>query len=190
MNTFHQSVTFITGNAKKLAEVRAFMPNIQNLNLDLPEIQSMDSKEIASFKIKAALEHCSGPVMIDDTALFLDCLQSADGSAGLPGPLIKWFLNTMGNRKLAQMVLTLKSTRAHARTMIAYAASSTDIHFFEGTLSGHIVNPESDIGFGWDVIFVPDGYDRTLATLSMEEKNRIGMRGIALQKLKSYLEQQ
>lgn len=183
-----KTITFITGNAKKLAEVQAFLPEVQGLNIELPEIQSLDIKEIVTAKIKVALQHCNGPVMVDDTALYLDCMQSVNGSLGLPGPLVKWFLHTMGNCKMAEMAIRLGNTKARACTVIAYATSSEEIHVFEGALDGYIINPENQSGFGWDVVFVPTGYTQTLAQLPITEKNKISMRGIALQKLKIFLQ--
>jgi len=182
-----QIITFITGNAKKLAEVQASMPNVHGLDIDLPEIQSMDMGQIVTAKIKAAFAHCSGPLMVDDTALYLDCMQSKDGSLGLPGPLVKWYLHTIGNRKMVEIAVALGNTKALARTTIAFATSPTDIHIFDGTLDGHVVNPDYEIGFGWDVVFVPKGHAKTLAHMPMEEKIKMSMRGIALQQLKNHL---
>lgn len=185
---FSQPITFITGNMKKLAEVQAFLPTVQGLDVDLPEIQSLDMQEIITAKITAAFDYCAGPIMVDDTALYLECMQSKDGSQGLPGPLVKWFLHSIGNHKMADIAATLGNTNAVAKTVIAYANSPKDIHLFEGSLRGKVINPEYEIGFGWDVIFVPQGYTQTLAQLPLEEKNKISMRGIALQQLKKHLE--
>lgn len=183
-----KTITFITGNAKKLAEVQAFFPQVQGLDLDLPEIQSLDMHEIVTAKLVAAFEHYSGPIMVDDTALYLDCMQSKDGSPGLPGPLIKWYLQTIGNRKITQMAVALGNTKAQGKTVIGYATNPHDIMIFEGCVPGRVINPDREIGFGFDAIFVPDGHEQTLAELTIEEKNKISMRGMALQQLKKYIE--
>jgi XTP/dITP diphosphohydrolase len=61
-------------------------------------------------------------------------------------------------------------------------------YFFEGAIEGKIVTERRGKGgFGYDPIFVPDGYDRTFAEMTAEEKNGISHRGIAVQKLVSFL---
>ena len=61
------------------------------------------------------------------------------------------------------------------------------IRYFEGNLSGRIVRPRGKNGFGWDMIFLPAGRKKTLAEMTLEEKNKISMRRAAFQKLASHL---
>ena len=172
---------FITSNKGKLAEVRLFFPDVEVLHLDLPEVQSLDSKEIIQNKLQEALKHIEGCVLVEDTAVYSEVLK------GLPGPLIKWFKETLGPQGLYEMLNKLGNTRVMARTTAGYATSTGDMHFFEGEVKGCFVEPRGENGFGWDVIFKPDGYECTFAELSREEKNKISMRRQALQKLKDFL---
>ena len=112
-----------------------------------------------------------------------------DAIPGLPGPLVKWFLETIGVKGLAEVAFKLGNTRAKAKTIIGYATGSEKIHFFEGEVVGSIVEPRVDTGFGWDLIFIPEGYTKTFAEMTQEEKNTISMRGKAAQKLAEFLEQ-
>lgn len=185
----NQCITFITGNQAKLAEVQSLLPQVQGKELDLPEIQDVDIKAIIEHKVRSALEQCSGPLIVDDTALYLECMASPDGSAGLPGPLIKWFLKTIGNAQLARCAQTMGSTRARACTMIGYADEASQIHFFEGSVTGTVVDPQGTVGFGWDHIFLPDGYTQTFAVMGFERKNQISPRAQAIQQLREFLTQ-
>jgi len=172
---------FITGNKNKLAEVKSILPDVEQLDIDLPEIQSIDAKEIITAKLLEALKHQKSEFIVEDTSLYFDCLN------GLPGPLIKWFMKTIGNEGLFNLVEKLGNNRAEAKTMIGYAKSKDNIQFFEGSIKGKIVKATGKTDFGWDPIFQPDGHDKSFQQMSKDEKNSISMRRIALNKLKDYL---
>ena len=85
------SLYFITGSKGKFTEVQFIIPNLKQLNIDLPEIQELDARKIIEAKLQSAFEHHAGEFIVEDTSLYLDCLN------GLPGPLIKWFIKTIKN---------------------------------------------------------------------------------------------
>ena len=145
---------FITGNKNKFDEVAAILPEVEQLDIDLPEIQEIDPHEIIKAKLMEAFQHTSGEFIVEDTSLYLDCMN------GLPGPLIKWFLKTVGNKGLADIAEKFGNSKAQAKTMIGYATDRDDIHFFEGVVEGKIVQPQAISGFGWDPIFLPDGHTK------------------------------
>jgi non-canonical purine NTP pyrophosphatase (RdgB/HAM1 family) len=173
---------FITGNKNKLEEVKAILPDTEQLDIDLPEVQKIDAKVIIKEKLLEALNHTKGEFIVEDTSLYLDCLN------GLPGPLIKWFMKTIGNEGLFNLVEKLGNNKAEAKTIIGYAKNHEEIYFFEGAIKGEIVKPESESGFGWDPIFKPDNFKKSFAKMTKEEKNSISMRRLALNKLKEFLE--
>lgn len=175
---------FITGNENKFEEVKAILHNVSRLDIDLPEIQNINPKEIVKAKLLEALNHRSGGFIIEDTSLYLDCLN------GLPGPLIKWFLKTIGNEGLFQIAESFNEFNAEAKTIIGYAEDPQNIHFFEGSAKGKIVAPKGESNFGWDPIFLPEGYEQTFAEMGKEKKNKISMRRIALEKLKDFINKQ
>jgi inosine triphosphate pyrophosphatase len=172
---------FITSNNKKFSEVKMLMPDIEQLEIDLPEIQETDAKKIIKAKLLEALQHHKGEFMVEDTSFYLDCLN------GLPGPLIKWFLVTIGNIGLADIAHKFGNFNATAKTIIGYAKSHEEIYFFEGELEGIVVVPQGEVGFGWDPIFKPTGFEKTFAEMTKEEKNAISMRSMAVQKMKEFL---
>lgn len=176
------TVNFITGSDNKFAEIKALVPEVEKLHMDLPEIQEIDAHKIIQAKLRVALEYHEGPLMVEDTSLYLECL------GGLPGPLVKWFEKTMASEGIAKMAIALGDVRATACTVIGYAGVDREIHFFEGMMEGTLVMPRVPSNFGWDNIFVPNGYELTFAELTKEEKNKISMRAQAAMKLKTHLE--
>lgn len=177
MNT----LSFITGNKFKYAEVKLLLPNIEQLDISLPELQELDSHKIIQFKLQEAFKHHAGPFIVEDTSLYLDCLH------GLPGPLGKWFEHALGNDGLYEIINKLGNPRATCTTIIGYAESKNLVQYFEGTLTGTIVAPKVADPFGFNAIFQPKGYTKTFAEMTKEEKNEISMRGQAVKKLKKYL---
>ncbi len=176
------SLYFITGNKNKFAEVKAIFPFVEQLVIDLPEIQEIDSEKIIEAKLQAALRHKEGEFIIEDTSLSFNCLN------GLPGPLIKWFLQVMGREGLFNLVNKMGDDKAEAQTIIGYARRPEEVYFFTGIIKGKIVAPRGNSNFGWDPIFQPEGFTKTFAEMNSEEKNDISMRRIALDKLKKFRE--
>jgi len=176
-----KKIVFITGNKEKLAEAQSIIPGIVNKDIDLPEIQETDAKKVIEAKLMEAFRHHKGEYIVEDVSLCFDCLN------GLPGPLIKWFLESMGDRKLFEIAKKLKNTKAEAKTFIGHINKKGEMKFFEGSIEGKIVSPKGPRGFGWDKIFMPNGYNKTFGQMTHEEKNRISMRKKALVKLAKYL---
>lgn len=174
-------IYFITGSKNKFEEVKLILPEIEQLDIDLPEIQELDAKKIVRAKLIEALNHHRGEFIVEDTSLYLDCIN------GLPGPLIKWFLDAVGVDGLAQLAEKLDNNNAEAKTVIGYVKNHEEIYFFEGVVAGRIVPSKGDFGFGWDKVFMPDGHDRTFGEMECEVKNKISMRQMAAGKLKEFL---
>ena len=173
---------FITGNKDKFQEVKLMLPEIEQLDLDLTEIQSIDPKEIIEHKLQEALKQHQGDFIIEDTGLYMDSLN------GLPGPLIKWFMKTVGAEGLYKISEGLGNNKAEAKVVLGYARANGAVNFFEGAIKGTIVAPRTDSGFGWDPVFQPDGSEKSFAQMSKDEKNEISHRGIAVRKLREFLE--
>jgi non-canonical purine NTP pyrophosphatase (RdgB/HAM1 family) len=174
-------IAFITGNRDKLKEVKTLLPEVQGVDLDLPEIQALDAHAIIAAKLAEAQKHHIGPCLVEDTSLYLDAMN------GLPGPLAKWFVQAIKVEGIYKLSETFGSPKATAQTLLGYADENADIHFFEGNISGTIVSPRGTNGFGWDALFCPDGSTRTFAQMNAAEKNRYSMRRIAIEGLQRYL---
>ncbi len=172
---------FITGNKGKFNEVKSILKDVEQLDIDLPEIQEIDGEEVIRAKLVEAFKHRDGEFIVEDTSLHLECLN------GLPGPLIKWFMKSLGSDGIYDLVRRYGKFGAKAVSIVGYANGPNNIRFFRGELAGKIVAPRGNNGFGWDNIFVPDGYDKTFAEMSSNEKNNLSMRKMALLRLKEYL---
>ncbi len=173
---------FISGNQGKVNEIKESIPSLENIALDLLEIQSLDPQEIIAGKLKEATRQRKGAFFVEDTSLYLDCLN------GFPGPLIKWLLERLGAAGVADLVHHYDDHGATAKTVIGYS-DGRDIHFFTGEVRGTIVLPKGKNAFGWDPIFLPKGYTKTFAEMTLEEKNKISHRRKAVMKLKEFLTQ-
>ncbi len=151
------------------------------LDIDLPEIQDIDLQRIIEAKLQSALQHHTGPFIVEDISLSLDCLN------GLPGPLIKWFLKTIGIKGIYEIAKKFNNFKASVKAIYGYARNEDELKFFEGELQGILVSPRGDNGFGFDAIFQPIGHNKTFAEMTSDEKNEISTRRIALNKLKGFL---
>jgi len=172
-----REIYFVTGNQDKYREARSIYPELKQLALELPEIQSLDSKVIIEQKLKEAMRiEPRRQLIVDDTALHLDCL------GGLPGPLIKWFLASLKDSGIFEVARALGDTKALATTVVGYAKSSQEIIFSQGIMPGQLVEPRG-ASFGWDNIFLPDGESKTYGQMTTEEKMQISPRAQALRGL-------
>lgn len=172
---------FITDNPGKFKEISAIVPNLKQLELDLEEVQSLDPKVVIEHKLAQAAAVHDGELIIEDTSLELACL------GGLPGTFIRWFEQTIGVEGIAALAMKHEDRSAIARVTIGYRDPEGNTHYFTGELEGDIVPPRGSKEFGWNPIFQPRGEDRTFGEMTVEEKNRISMRGIAARKLAAHL---
>lgn len=175
------SILFVTGSEDKFREAQLVVSNLEQVKLDLPELQEIDPHKIIGEKLKVAFAEVKQEVVVEDTSLYFESLK------GLPGPLIKWFLKTVGNEGLVKMAEAFGETKAVAKTIIGYTKDGMNFEFFEGDVEGKVVVPRGDQGFGWDPIFEIAAEGRTFAEMTTEEKTNYSMRRMAFQKLKDFL---
>ncbi|MFA6269744.1 MAG: non-canonical purine NTP pyrophosphatase [Candidatus Paceibacterota bacterium] len=175
-------LTFITGNAGKAKYLSDYFHiSIEHQKLDLIEIQSLNLKEIVEDKARRAYEIIKSPVIVEDVSLIFN------GMKKLPGPLIKWFFETLGNDGLIKLVDSLDTRDAFAEVEFAICDES-GVYTFSGSMEGVISDfPRGEMGFGWDPIFIPKGYNKTWAEMTDDEKHKTSMRKIALEKMSEFL---
>ncbi len=174
-----QAVVLVSSNPNKVREYREITQGKMNLSFyksDLPEIQSVSPAEVAEYKIIEAYKLIRRPIIVEDTALHLEAWN------GFPGALIKWFEEYLGTGGILNL-LENKNRNAEAKCVIAYF-DGREISYFEGSVKGKITEERkgnNKLDFGFDPIFVPDGYEKTFSELG-EEKNLISHRRKALEK--------
>lgn len=177
-------IVFVTGNqgkADKLARVLGV--SIDHRKLDLTEIQSMNLREIAEYKARQAYEITQSPVIVDDVSLEFAAM------GGLPGPFVKYFVEHAGLEGMIAMLAGFDDKSAVARAGICYCDENGPV-YFEGSLKGVIADkPRGENGFGWDRLFIPDGYGgRTRAELDDNEYDAVYQRLRPTEQLRTFLE--
>lgn len=176
------NITFITGNAAKAEQLSRHLARpVEHKKLDLPEIQSLDLREIIEHKTKEAYKQVGGIVLVEDVSLTFTAL------GRLPGPLIKWFLNELDNDGLCNLLNGYDDRSAIAE--VCYGLyDGKELHIFEGSMTGTIARtPQGEKTFGWDPIFIPQGEIKSWAQMTPEEQKGTSMRRIALLKLEAYI---
>ncbi|HNX52922.1 MAG TPA: XTP/dITP diphosphatase [Pontiellaceae bacterium] len=177
-----------TRNRHKLEEIHAIF-NFAGLEVcsafDFPEIPDVveDGATLEANAIKKASEICRAtglPALADDSGLEVEALNGAPGiySARWSGEGCTYHDN---NVKLLRELSGKENRRARFRTVIALALPGETPQTVEGSVQGWIIDKmRGDQGFGYDPLFVPDGYNQTFAELPADVKNRISHRARAL----------
>jgi len=190
-----QSIVFATRNPNKVQEVSQLLSkqveilSLEDINCEevLPETRPT-IKGNALEKAQFVRENYQVDCFSEDSGLEVDALDGEPGvySARYAGPAHDDEAN------MSLLLANLKGVderEACFRTVIALILDGKE-HTFEGTAKGHIIHhKKGHNGFGYDPIFMPEGYNRTFAQMSPEEKNEISHRGIAVRKLIDFLEQ-
>jgi len=187
-------LVFATNNAHKLDEVRAILEpvftlvSLADINCveDIPE--TADTLEgNALLKANFVYEKFGLDCFADDTGLEVDAL------GGEPGVYSARYAGEDNNshnnmRKVLSLMGDNPNRSACFRTVITLIQKG-EIHNFEGKINGTIATQaRGESGFGYDPIFVPDGYQVSFAQLGAEEKNQISHRALAVKKLVDFLQ--
>tara|TARA_S200000501_G_C20660672_1_gene671732 strand:+ start:150 stop:725 length:576 start_codon:yes stop_codon:yes gene_type:complete len=181
-------IILASNNENKLREFRQIFSSKKiislmdiNFNNEIKETGST-LEQNALIKVRKVFNYSKKNCLSDDSGLEIDYLNGEPGvySARYAGnnansiDNIKKVLNNLGETK---------NRKARFRTIIAYKDSSTE-KLFEGVINGRISNIIiGKGGFGYDPIFIPENYDITFSEMSLEQKNKISHRSLAIKKL-------
>jgi inosine triphosphate pyrophosphatase len=177
-----KDVTFITGNQNKAEYLfRLLGFRLNYLKIDLDEIQSLDLKKIVEHKVTQAYEQIKSPVIVEDVSLEFAAYQR------LPGTFIKFFIEELPLETICGMV-DGKTRNAIARCIFGYF-DGKNYKYFESELEGEIAEkPSGENGFGWDRIFIPNGYSVTRASLNQKENDITYLQMKPISQLNDFLE--
>lgn len=188
-----RTLIFATNNMHKLEEIRSILPDLDILGLkdigveyDIPET-GLTLEENAWIKANFLFNHTGLPSLSEDTGLEVLCLGGAPGvhTARYAGDDKSPEANI---NKLLNQMLNINDRKARFRTVIAYITKN-GVQYCEGIVNGKIAFEKSGKGgFGYDPIFIPDGFEKTFADLEPEIKNSISHRANAVNKLIDYLQ--
>jgi XTP/dITP diphosphohydrolase len=184
---------FATNNLHKVSEIKALMPNniqlisLSDLNFfdDIPEDKN-SIEENASQKAWFVYDKFKINCFADDTGLEVAAL------GGHPGVFSARYAGSTkdSSKNIEKLLAELKNIdnrNARFKTIISLIIDNKEIRF-EGIINGNITrNIRGNKGFGYDPVFIPEGYDITFAEMNLDEKNKISHRALAFNKLIEYL---
>ena len=170
------SLVFLTSNPGKAREASALLGRpVAARALEIP------FGEVVTAKALAGVELLGVPVLVEDSGLALPAWK------GYPGPLTKFAVGAVGEAGFARLAHAWGDARAEAGSTLGLAwpgAKPEDVVVASGRVAGSLApEPRGENGFGWDVIFVPDGETRTFAEMGAEEKNARSHRAWAFAEL-------
>ena len=195
-----KELIFATHNLNKIREIRHLIgQKFRILSLDdigyfeeIPENQKTIEGN-AEEKVMRIHEFFQKNCFADDTGLEVEILN------GQPGVISARFADYTGERnpgeeiseanirKLLRLMQGKVNRRARFRTVIALILNSQRF-FFEGIVKGNIIEDKKGVnGFGYDPVFQPEGFSKTFAEMTLEQKNKISHRAIAINKLAEFL---
>jgi len=184
---------FATNNLHKLSEIQAIIGD----NFDIKSLQQIGCTEDipetaptlegnALLKAQYVFNRFGKNCFADDTGLEIESLD------GRPGVFSARYA-TDGHDfeanidKVLEELSGIKNRKARFRTVIALIIDGS-VHYFEGIVNGEIITERKGIkGFGYDPVFLPDGYEQTFAEMPLADKNKISHRARAVSKLVEFL---
>lgn len=188
-----RKLVFATNNPHKLEEIRSILKDRAEVlgledigcNTDIPE-SGETLEENAAIKARFVRSNYGLDCFADDTGLEVEVL---DGRPGVRSARYAGEESNPDNniRKLLTEMDGKQNRKARFRTVICLIEDGSE-HYFEGIVQGRIIEERTGSGgFGYDPVFVPDGYAMTFAEMPLSEKNAISHRGRATEKLISWL---
>ena len=190
-----KKILFFSGNKEKIKEVRRLF---EKINFEVVSLNNFDSiaepnengksfSENAKIKSLYGFQKMKIPCFADDSGICIEALNYK------PNILSKRFINKFKSRKeclnfIIDKVSLTKKKRAYFKSSICYTLNTNYHIVFEGTVHGTISRKIlGKNGFGYDPIFVPNGYSKTFAEITMKEKNYLSHRSVAINKFINFL---
>lgn len=189
-----RTLVFATNNPHKLEEVRTILGDhfeVRSLEdvgcrTEIPETGTT-FRDNALQKAQFVKKFYGFDCFADDSGLEVEALSGAPGVRSARYASEKGHDSEANMDKLLTELDGVENRRADFRTVIAFVTDDS-VHYFEGKIDGKILaERRGEGGFGYDPLFLPDGYDKTFAEMSAEEKNGISHRGQAVEKLAAFL---
>ncbi len=193
-----KKIVIASKNEGKIKEIKNFLHglDVEILTLnDFPDISEIAEdgrtfEENAMKKAKAVFEHTKLTSLADDSGLEVRYIGGEPGvhSARFSGENAT---DKQNNEKLLELLKDVPMDERRARfkcVLILYNSLYNNL-VFEGKSEGYLIDaPKGEFGFGYDPLFVPDGFTKTFGELDLVTKNKISHRGKALNSLRSYME--
>jgi XTP/dITP diphosphohydrolase len=174
------AVWFLTHNSDKFREASAILAplgvRIRHLDRSKIEIQDSRQENIAKFALLNALEGQNKQILVEDSGIFIEDLN------GFPGPYSSYVYDTIGLKGVLAVLRRHKVRRAYFQATVAFGSPTVNPRLFRGRVTGRISDKIlGRNGFGYDPIFIPDGYKKTFGQSSQAFKNERSHRARAFQ---------
>ncbi|MCA9917615.1 MAG: non-canonical purine NTP pyrophosphatase [Anaerolineales bacterium] len=170
---------FVTASENKFNDYQFLLGKLANLFLFFYNVEDLVTHDVDILirrkveAIRPKLPHL--PFLVEQTNLMIHSWK------GLPGNVAGLFIRGVGVAGICKMLDTFPDRSATAVTKLAYHAPNGQVEIFDGHLKGTIAaEPRGAQNFGWESIFIPEGHDRTLAEMSLEQRNSISTRRLAV----------
>ena len=187
MQSDKKTVWFMTENPDKFREAKSILDTqgikIRHLKRAKVEVQDTSLEKIARFAARGASIDRPGLLLVEDSGLFIDALR------GFPGPYSSYVYKTIGLKGILGLV-HLKNRGAYFQSSIAVASADLRPRVFTGIVRGSVSRRITwTAGFGYDPIFVPEGFEETFAQTSEDFKNKNSHRARAFLKFAKWYNQ-
>ena len=189
-----QKLLVATGNSHKTDEIRAilgagYVVSDLKAHPELPEVEETGTTFLENATLKAVeiSKQVEGLILSDDSGLEVDAL------GGEPGVYSSRYAGEAGNdaannKKLLHELQGKDNRKARFRCVMVLAQDGEVLTSFDGAVEGRMLSElHGEGGFGYDPLFVPDGYDQTFSQLSEGIKNQLSHRAVAMQKVVAWL---
>ena len=151
---------------------------LEHIKTAYPEIQAESLEITIILGLQWVMSKYNRPIMIDDSGLFIDALK------GFPGIYSSYVFKTIGNDGILRLMDGVKNRAARFECCIGFMRPGGEPFIAKGVAPGSIASEKAGSGgFGYDPIFVPEGYGKTYAQFEIKEKNRVSHRGRAIASL-------
>jgi XTP/dITP diphosphohydrolase len=177
-----REIAIVTSNQGKMQEFRAGLEplgfKVTQLDVDCDEIQTDTLEEVVKNCVAQVELMGHNNFILDDSGLFLNNYN------GFPGVYSSYAFKTIGCKGILKLLDREPERSAHFECVIGCSIQDVGRIFVKGSCPGWIdFNERGKAGFGFDPVFVPDGASKSFAEMTMEEKNKVSHRGIAMKQL-------
>lgn len=175
-----------TSNGHKVAEanfvLKEFGVVLVGRDVKGDELQSLEPATVAKASLESILPSFGRPLVVEDTGLFVKSLN------GFPGALASHAFKTIGNQGILKLLAGEGDRSAYFEAAVAYGLPPDHIWIFTGSVHGAISEEAAGTaGFGFDPIFVPQGFDKTFSQMTLQEKSKVSHRARAFRRLGAWV---
>jgi len=181
-------LVFVTSNKHKIKEANEILGkwNIELVGSSIAKIEIQDDciERISKYAAIQAYNIIKKPLIVEDSGLFIKALN------GFPGPYSSYVYRKIGNDGVLKLMKNIDDRRAYFKASLTCVCGQY-VKMFNGIVHGSISEePRGKEGFGFDPIFVPEGYDKTMAELGEHIKNTLSHRYRAFTQLAEWVSKQ